>query len=169
MTAEKKKTSLAASVLNFIGTAIIIIAIVLCLLLTVPRLFGINSYTVLSGSMEPAIPVGSLVWTKSIDPADAEPGDVILFYDGRSDIPVTHRVVENDAANGQIITKGDANAQNDISPVYYQNVLGKMVLHIPKLGTLLSPLGTMAGKIAMALIILAGLFLCEAARRIART
>ena len=41
---EGKKKSPAAAVLNFIGTAIIVIVIVLCLSLIVPKFFGINSY-----------------------------------------------------------------------------------------------------------------------------
>ena len=92
---EGKKKSPAAAVLNFIGTAIIVIVIVLCLSLIVPKFFGINSYTVLTGSMEPSIPVGSLVCAKATEPDTLAVGDVIVFYDGINSIPVTHRVVEN--------------------------------------------------------------------------
>ena len=87
--------------LNILGTAIIIAVIVLCLMLTVPRLAGYAGYCVLTGSMEPTIPVGSLIYSESVDPASIAEGDVIVFSDGRSDVPITHRVISNDAENGQ--------------------------------------------------------------------
>ena len=154
-----------AKVLNFIGTAFIIIVIVLCLSLIVPRVFGISSYTVLTGSMEPSVPVGSVVYAKAIEPSLLEAGDIVVFYDGRNDIPVTHRVVENQTEDSQIITKGDANDTNDITPIPYQNVIGKVVLHLPALGHLLALLGTLMGKAAALAFILGGFLLCEVSRR----
>ena len=50
--------------LNILGTAIIIAVIVLCLMLTVPRFAGYTGYCVLTGSMEPTIPVGSLIYSQ---------------------------------------------------------------------------------------------------------
>ena len=67
-----------ARFLNFIGTAVIIIVIVLCLALVVPRAFGITCYTVLTGSMEPALPVGSVVFAKPTEPAQLKAGDIIV-------------------------------------------------------------------------------------------
>lgn len=154
-----------AKVLNFIGTAVIIIVIALCLSLIVPRVFGITSYTVLTGSMEPSVPVGSVVFAKAAEPAQLEAGDIIVFYDGRSDIPVTHRIVENQSSEGQFITKGDANESDDIAPIPYPNLIGKVVLHLPFLGRLYAPLGTLMGKIAVLAVILGGFLLCEIARR----
>ena len=163
-----KKSSKTASVLNFIGTAIIVIVIVIALCAAVPKAVGISSYTVLTGSMEPAVPVGSLVYAKAADPASLSIGDIIVFYDGRDTIPVTHRVVENQADSNQVITKGDANTSNDIAPIPYNNIIGKVVLCVPYLGRILGPLGTIMGKIAMLAIILGGFLLCEVARRLRR-
>ena len=154
-----------AKVLNFIGTAIIIIVIVLCLSLIVPKVFGISSYTVLTGSMEPSVPVGSVVYAKAVVPSTLETGDIAVFYDGRSDLPVTHRVVENQTEESQLITKGDANDSADLAPIPYQNILGKVVLHLPVLGRLLVLLGSLAGKAAVLAFILGGFLLCEVARR----
>ena len=155
-----------ARFLNFIGTAIIIIVIVLCLSLVAPRAFGITCYTVLTGSMEPAVRVGSIVYVKATEPALLETGDIIVFYDGRNEVPITHRIVENQTGEGQVITKGDANDSNDIAPIPYSNIIGKVVLHLLFLGRLLTPLGTMMGKVAMFLVILGGFLLCEVARRL---
>ena len=164
--AKQKTRSPLGIILNIIGTAIIIAAIILCLTLTLPRLAGYSGYCVLTGSMEPTIPVGSLIYSKSVDPASLEEGDVIVFSDGRSDVPVTHRVLSNEPDNGQVITKGDANAQADLSPVSYSDVYGLVAVHIPVLGRLLIPLGTLTGKLGIVAVILAGLLLCELSRRL---
>lgn len=155
-----------AKLINVVGTAIIIIVIVLCLSLIVPRFFGISCYTVVTGSMEPNVPVGSVVYAKATDPQLLETGEIIVFYDGRNNAPIVHRIVENQSNLNQVITKGDANDSIDITPVYYNNIVGKVVLHIPVLGRLLSLLGTGMGKVAMFLLIIAGFLLCEAARRL---
>ena len=162
----KKKSSPLAGVLNFIGTAVIIIIIALCLSVTAPKIFGISSYTVITGSMEPSVPVGSVVYAKASEPQALTAGDIIVFYDGRTSVPVTHRIVENQMNEGQVITKGDANATVDISPIPYNNIIGKVILHIPMLGRFLIPLGTLTGKVALLCIILGGFILCEVARRL---
>lgn len=146
--------------LNFIGTLLLIVAIAACLGLTVPRFAGIEQYVVVSGSMEPAVPVGSMVYSGQTDPSTLEAGDIIVFggTDGGS-VPVTHRVVENHIADGEVITKGDANPENDLNPVPYSNILGKVQLHIPMLGYIAAPLGSIAGKIAMGCVIVAAYLL----------
>ena len=129
--------------ISAIGTILLVVAIIACLGLSVPRFAGIEQYVVISGSMEPAIPVGSMVYSAQTDPSTLEAGDIIVFYSNEAgSTPVTHRVVENHVADGEIITKGDANEQNDMSPVVYANVLGKLVLHVPMLGYIAAPLGT---------------------------
>ena len=167
---EKGKLTPLGKFLNFLGSLILWAAILLCLVLAAPRLAGIKTYVVISGSMEPAIPVGSMVYSKEVDPKTLETGDVIVFYSGNpvqgdagtgDMIPVTHRVVLNDTTAGEITTKGDANEQNDISKVTYLNVEGNVIFHITKLGFLAAPLSSVTGKIAVALIILAGYLLTE--------
>ncbi len=153
--------------LSFIGSFIMWFVIIVSLVLMAPRLAGIKSYVVISGSMEPAIPIGSLVYSREVEPSTLEAGDIIVFYSSDAGstgdiIPVTHRVVVNDTSAGEITTKGDANEQNDITKVTYYNVEGKAVFHIPKLGYLAAPLSSMTGKIAAALLILAGYLLTEA-------
>lgn len=146
--------------LSFIGTLLLIVAIAACLGLTVPRFAGIEQYVVVSGSMEPAVPVGSMVYSGQTDPSTLEAGDIIVFgsTDGGS-VPVTHRVVENRIAEGEVITKGDANPENDLNPVPYSDILGKVQLHIPMLGYIAAPLASIAGKVAMGCVIIAAYLL----------
>lgn len=122
-------------VCSALGTILLIVLIVGCLPLTVPRIFGYQLYTVISGSMEPEIPVGSLVYIKGMEPEDVEEKDVIAFYGGRdSNAIITHRVVENRVVMGEFITKGDANQTEDMNPVDYNEFIGRVELSIPAVG-----------------------------------
>lgn len=67
--------------------------------------------TVLSGSMEPAFKKGDLVLAQTFD-KDAKVGDIVMFSAKEFKEPVTHRVVSI-TAEGNIVTKGDANAAVD--------------------------------------------------------
>ena len=168
-TGKKKKPPMTfmGKLLNLIGTLIMLSAVVVSLGLSVPRFFGIESFIVVSGSMEPAIPVGSMVFSKAVEPATLQPGDVIIFNNIRlNDTPITHRVVENHTDQWEIITKGDANDQNDIRPVTYDQVRGKVIRHIPQLGYIASPLSTLMGKIAIGMILVAGFLLTEVGVRL---
>lgn len=143
-----------------IGTLLLIVAIVACLGLVAPRFAGIDQYAVTSGSMEPAIPLGSMVYSAQTEPSTLEAGDIIVFGDNEAgDEPITHRVVENRVGDGEVITKGDANEQNDLNPVIYANILGKVQFHVPVLGYIAAPMATIAGKIAMACVIIAAYLL----------
>ena len=115
------------------------------------RLFGFHIYTVVSGSMEPAIPVGSLLYIQEAQPEDMEKEDVIAYYGGQdSTAIITHRVVENREVMGEFITKGDANAKEDKAPVPYSDFIGKVRLSIPKVGGAAQIFASTQGKIAAA-------------------
>ena len=131
---RRRKNPLAA-VFRAVGIILLIAIIAICVPLIVPKTMGYQLYTVVSGSMEPAVPTGSLVYIKYVEPGDIETGDIIAFYgsDAQGSI-ITHRVVSNSNAMGEFITKGDANAENDMNPVNYEQYVGKMVRSIPKVG-----------------------------------
>lgn len=102
------------------------------------RLVGLQVFTVLSGSMEPNYHVGSLIYVKSVDYKELEPGDVITFMLDE-DTVATHRITEvlPDKTDGEALrfrTKGDANDAEDGSLVHYKNIIGSPLLTIPYLG-----------------------------------
>ena len=147
---SQKKKNPVATVCSLLGTILLIVLILGCIPLTVPKAFGYNIYTVISGSMEPTIPVGSLVYVKYQEPETIQKKDVIAFY-GAKDASsiVTHRVVTNKKLSGEFITKGDANQTKDMNPVNYNNYMGKVVLSIPVIGGIAQSLTTGSGKIAL--------------------
>ena len=120
----------------------------LAFLLAGIRIVGFTPYAVLSGSMEPAFHVGSLIYVKSVDPEDIKVGDAITFRLSGEDTAATHRVIEIDRENQCYYTKGDANETPDASPVPYSSVLGRAVFTVPKLGLFSSWLSSAQGKYA---------------------
>lgn len=64
------------------GTLILISVIAVCIPITVPKLMGYEIYDIVSGSMEPEIPVGSVIYVKAAAPEDIQEGDVIAFRRG---------------------------------------------------------------------------------------
>lgn len=148
---NKKRRNPIAAICSVLGTTLLILIIVVCIPLTVPRLIGYQIYSVVTGSMEPEIPVGSMVYVKSIVPKEIKERDVIAFYGGRDvNAIITHRVVDNNEISGQIITKGDANKTEDMNPVSYSEVIGKVEYTIPKAGELAQLFTSSQGKIMAA-------------------
>ena len=134
--------------------------ILLCSLLVLPGMTGFHMYNVLSGSMEPAIPVGSLLYVRSGDPEQEEDEDIIAFYGSLEDSGIiTHRVVKNNVVSGTFTTKGDANDKEDPTPVSYDNYIGRVTLSVPYVGRVLTIMTSLEGKIAAACIVGLGVIL----------
>ncbi|MBI2009735.1 MAG: signal peptidase I [Candidatus Chisholmbacteria bacterium] len=96
----------------------------------------IKPYVVMSGSMEPAIPLGSVVFVKP-KPFGYAQGDIITFITGK-DLPVTHRVndLAQDGEDQEILyqTKGDANKSVDQGLVHKDDIIGAVTLSVPYVG-----------------------------------
>lgn len=119
---------------------VVALVVILAVALVGVRLIGFQVYTVLSGSMEPEYPVGSLIYVKEIDYRELEVGDVITYMLD-ADTVVTHRITrvlpdENEPDTLRFFTKGDANDAEDGASVHYKNIIGSPVLSVPKLGYL---------------------------------
>ena len=116
--------------------AIATIAVVFLVFYRPVSLWGDTYYEpVYTGSMEPAIPVGSIVVIKPVNPETLKIGDMICFkIESESATTVTHRII-NITSQG-FITKGDANEDPDQWVVKKENVIGKVIATIPYLGHL---------------------------------
>lgn len=160
LSGKKHKKSPVAVICSVLSTVLLILMVVVCLPLTVPRFFGYHIYTVISGSMEPAIPTGSLVYIAEAAPEDMKEKDIIAFYGARDSASIiTHRVVENNKLMGQFITKGDANMTEDMNPIPYENFIGKVVLSIPSVGMIAQMFTSFQGKIMAGAVIVAAVLL----------
>jgi len=90
---------------------------------------------VYTGSMEPAIPVGSIVVIKPVNPETLKIGDIICFkVETEHPKTVTHRIIGITSQGFK--TKGDANEDPDTWIVKKQDIIGKVVAIIPYIGYL---------------------------------
>jgi signal peptidase len=118
-------------------------------------LLGYRMFMVLSGSMEPEYPEGSVVFTRETPFEDIAPGDVITFYSPVLEDLVTHRVVSAeflDPDGYAYVTKGDANAREDDQRAYSWDVLGTVRFKVPFLGYVVDLLRTVWGLIFLVIL-----------------
>lgn len=118
-----------------------------------------NAYVVLSGSMLPTIQIKDIVVTKKIPEDELKKGDIITFIspDVRfGGISITHRIIDKyyDESLGSYTyrTQGDNNNVADSALVPNANILGKVILKIPKLGYVQDILASKGGLIVFVLI-----------------
>lgn len=90
-----------------------------------PGALGVKPVIVLSGSMEPEIKTGDLIFLHNVDTAELQKGDVICYL--TSGKAVTHRIIEvthGEDGSLRYITQGDANNVEDRLPVSADQVQG---------------------------------------------
>lgn len=128
--------------ISLLVTLLLIMAVGLCLYVVIQVLSygyvnfgGFMMFRVVTGSMEPTIPVGALLVTRQTDIASIGMDDIICFRTQEAEIwgkIVTHRVVGvyQDMAGGILLeTKGDANLVMDGYYVSRDNFVGKVIWH----------------------------------------
>jgi len=124
--------------LKNLSTGLVVAAMILAFLIAGIRIFGVQVYGVLTGSMEPEYPIGSLIYVGRVDDGDLRVNDVITFSVSPNVI-VTHRIVElvPDETNPMVIryrTKGDANDEVDAALVGANDVIGRVMFAVPQMG-----------------------------------
>lgn len=124
---------------SVLGTALMAaggLALAGLLLVVAMPLAHLTPRPVLSGSMEPTIPTGSLLVTKPVDVARLHEGDVVTVRIGNDFL--THRIVDTTAPGepSALVTRGDANNADD-APVQRDWVVGVPVVSVPYVGQLL--------------------------------
>jgi signal peptidase len=106
------------------------------LALGVARLAGYQTFTILSGSMDPTIATGDLVFDERISAADARVGDVITFPEPGTRRLITHRLVQKRITRGsaRMRTKGDANNAPERWSIPADGQIGRVAFRVPKGG-----------------------------------
>lgn len=134
---------------NTVTGVLVGVIVLIAVALVGVRFVGLQNYTVLSGSMEPQYPTGSLIYVGRTDTQSLEAGDVITFRLSGGTV-ATHRIVEVVEESGVISyrTKGDANDMVDSNLVVPEDVIGKVVFGLPFLGYLAAYLQTQSGRYA---------------------
>ena len=103
-----------------------------------PSVFGIKTFSIVSGSMAPTINIDDIILVKEVKAEELDDGDIISFnVDGEI---VTHRIMNIQTTNNSSIyyTKGDSNIVGDAQQVRFYQIEGKYLTKIPKAGKVLS-------------------------------
>jgi signal peptidase len=153
--------SKAGKIVSKAGTVVLCLVLVLAIIFVVFQVFastgralpgGYRPLIVLSGSMKPVMPVGSVVVSKSVDAASVKVGDIVTYAQasdptGKTSPFITHRVAKviQGTSGLSFVTKGDANNTDDQNPVPASRIVGRVVLIMPSVGRVTqfvhSPLG----------------------------
>jgi signal peptidase len=144
-TAQRVVLNIAAA----LGTVSIVVS-VLCLLLS------IRPAVVISGSMEPGIPVGSLTVARTVPAEQVEVGDVVTVPRANADGLVTHRVIStapaDDGRSTVLELQGDANRDPDLLP-YVVTEVGHVLTTVPGVGTAVQLLQQNVAAVVIGLLV----------------
>jgi len=135
----KKKLKKAISVFQWLLTAVLVLVVLLLIFTAFNPIKSFQVLRVMSGSMEPKIKVGSVVFIQKINPENLKKNDIITYASEENpDMLVTHRLVEIEEKENQTVfkTKGDANNSKDMAEVSPSQIKGKVVFSLPFLGYL---------------------------------
>lgn len=101
--------------------------------------FHINYYYMNSASMQSEIPKGSLVLVQEIGVHELKKGDIITFYNEKG-LSVTHQIVDILIDEEELLfcTKGSDNKLRDEALIAKEQVVGKVIFHVPFLGKIFS-------------------------------
>lgn len=131
------------------------------LVIVVPAATGSTPLTVLTSSMEPTLPPGTLVIVKPAEPSDIRVGEVMTYQlESGKAVYVTHRVTEKStSSNGEVTftTKGDNNDIEDPAAVQEVQILGEVWYSVPWIGYINNMIGGNRGWLVPTIAI--GLFL----------
>ena len=155
----KEKNGLLQKIVGAVGIALCVVFVPLLLINVtlivksytspdkVPDFLGYKPFIVLSGSMEPSIMTGDMVFVKETDPDSLKVGDVIAYKSGSA--VVTHRTVEVKSENGETryVTQGDANNAADQGMVKPADVEGIYQRRVAGAGNLAMFMQTTTGMI----------------------
>lgn len=99
-----------------------------------PNFFGIKTFVIISGSMEPNLKISDIVIIKKCEQNELKENDIISFRSGQS--VITHRINQIiETENGvEYITKGDNNNTKDNGTVKFDDIEGKYIGKIEYLG-----------------------------------
>lgn len=140
----------ACAGLRWIGQAVSLLLLVIfslaaMVLIIIPMVTGSQTYSVLTGSMAPTYPPGTLLVVKPTDFDSLQTGDVVTYQieSGRPDV-VTHRIIgfsSGQDGERQLLTQGDNNDLADETPVMEIQVRGELFYAVPYVGFLAHALG----------------------------
>ena len=108
-----KRVGWMVTLVGLIAALALVLAVALGI---VPMFFGLRTFVVVSGSMEPTIATGSIAIARPVPSQNLQIGDVIAFSpSSAASLPIIHRIVKIEERHGvrYFTTRGDANSAAD--------------------------------------------------------
>lgn len=129
----KKGLKILGILVKTVFALIVVLAVLTLVTSRTDFLSGIRSFVVVSGSMQPSIKVGSIVFVKKAP--QYELGDIVAFTNNANQT-VTHRIIAvNEKSDGIFYQlKGDANNTPDREEVLAKSIIGRELLTVPLVG-----------------------------------
>jgi signal peptidase len=139
----------ARRAVGLIGVTLLVVLIGFSLVTHLAPLVGRDLFIITGGSMEPSVPIGSLVVTEPADAMAVTVGAVVTVR-AESGVIVTHRVraVIDTPAGRFFELKGDANETPDDGLVPADAIIGVAGLYVPYAGYARAFLSTGPGLVA---------------------
>lgn len=150
-----------------LSTLVLVISLILCFSVIVQvstngyaRIGSVSFFRVVTGSMEPELPVGTLLMCKETDIDQIREGDIVCFISKNPQITgkiVTHRVLKVTASgDGQVLleTKGDANLSADAEFVTANNLIGRVSYYSKDNNVMATLVKVFSDKIGFMLLVL---------------
>jgi len=137
--AEKQEKTLLQYLGMMFGIVLVITVLFLgAILVVIPKVSGGTPLAVLTGSMEPGLPPGTLIIITPVETNDIRIGDVITYQirSGEPDV-ITHRVTAiatSGTGERSFTLQGDNNAVADLDPIKPIQIQGRLWYSVPFVG-----------------------------------
>lgn len=131
---------------HMIASIFTMLVLLLAVILLGLRIFGFIPHTIQTSTMEPAYPIGALIYVRKIPTTELVIGDAISFSTDDGFTVMTQRIASIDSEAMQVTTKADANNSVDGTPVHFNDILGKVSFSIPYLGYVSSYIRSPRGR-----------------------
>lgn len=167
MVSKELRQKIQNKVGSALSTLALVISVILCLSVVLQvmnngyaKIGGVSFFRIVTGSMEPEIPVGSVIICKETDIDQIQTDDIVCFRSLNPVIlgeTVTHRVVdidENSEGDRLLITRGDANLSADPEYVTQGNLIGKVTYYAKDNNIMASFVNILTDKIGFMVLIL---------------
>lgn len=104
----------------------------------IPNIFGIKTFNIISGSMQPNIDIDDVILVKECEEINLNINDIIAYK--KDNEVISHRIIAIENINNKRIytTKGDNNEVADTEKVEFKQIEGKYICKIPKVGKILN-------------------------------
>ena len=149
-----KNKKMTKKIFKYIMLNILIVLFVINSILSFEEnthILGIYMFNIVSGSMEPTLEVNDVVVVQKCDMLELQKGDIITFnQEGRI---ISHRILNVTKEKGivKFETKGDNNEIPDPDLVEQEQVYGKVLFKIKKIGTFIDYIQNARGFINIAI------------------